>query len=275
MTAAPRTLLEFNPMGLGRPAERVFPHTLPRRSHAERQRRRNMDDLSSDAAPFKGAGRIAPERMDALREDMIAAGADPSVVGREAYRISDAVREYVSCGPWAPSTDSHIRDDLERAAGLLQALAAFQIGTTAELNINYDFHAEESGVEHLQPAYYDLRALMDRHREDWPILAAHFKAMAESLPVRAGEKPNFLVRLLWTDCMSHWHRATGKWPVTTRDEGGLPLAPLYKHVTAMVWGLTDGSDDEDDALRAAVNGAKPFRYVLDCRRAGRDPFGRP
>jgi hypothetical protein len=36
MTAAPRTLLEFNPTGLGRPAERVFPHTLPRRSHAER-----------------------------------------------------------------------------------------------------------------------------------------------------------------------------------------------------------------------------------------------
>ncbi len=230
-----------------------------------------------NVVPFPSAGPISIGRMDALRADMLASpDCDASVVQREADRISDHAREYVSSGDWAPVSDSVIRADLKRVATLMRSLSTFRISTTAEVNISWDFLAEpEDGERDIRVharAYDALRKLMFEHGDAWAPLAEHFDSMAEAIQSRTAPKPNLLVRLLWVECMQAWNRATNAWPVTTRDEGGMPLAPLFKHVTAMVWELAPAPEQEP--VRAAANSAKAFRHVLDCLRSGSDPLSR-
>ena len=212
------------------------------------------------------AGRIPFAVMEALKRDLISAGGDESSALR-SFRISDAAREYVASGPYQSVPDSKVKADLTRAANLVRAIADLDLGVTAELNILLDFYSDDA--KPFEPAYRALRDVMSSHYEVWRSFSEHLERMSESITLKVGSKPNQLVRLLWNDAMRHWQDITVHWPVTTRDDAGVPRAPLYKHVVAMVWGLS-----EDDAVREAARGPKPFNYVLGCLRKGTDPFER-
>lgn len=194
----------------------------------------------------------------ALKQALIVAGAAPDRAEHGSTRIEFVTRDYVDSGPFRSDPDIKTRGDLVRLGSALVELddALATMCSTADVCIALDLYSEEGSS--FAPVDDSVRRLHGRMRP----YGEFIEAIGQNWPVRTGAPKNESLHQLWRDAAQHWKNATGSLPASTTAKGA-PLAPLFKHVGAIVWELTDAED-----LREPVAGHKPFLAVLKAMRNG-------